>query len=852
MVSTHRTKESLRAYRKVVVQNWNLFKASRVGVIGLAVMIAFLAMALAAPFMGLRDPVKWLAPAQDILNVSAYWVPPLDDVPGSFFGETGPVNTSLAFRITASADNTRVDRIYLAWGERLYAFKSWRPTQAWDSAGTSKVYIDLRPLAGGGGGNVSTNPVVVNYGDFVGSFSSGNEKYPEYFVYVGMSDGRVLAFRDTYRVSFMRNPDDENARGVTPKATLVWSTRVNGSVTGLAAFSADKAHGRTGTDRLAVSTSTGWVHVYSVGNGTPGVTGDDGGGVHGDPAPHFEMGNWSSPAGQPLLLADAPMRGQGAFPMRSPAFSSNATNLVVGGTEGKAHMLQFYRFPPLLRHEWTITAAPPERTPWTSPPTIAYTSGTAPHYGQDIVYVPGAEGWLFPRYLDNRSIAGWDGQEFDRWPVWAERQGGGVRLEHRNGTADPGDLAQPTAYGEIIYVGSTSGCLYAVRLVGVAASLSSGSAATAINGSTFWRFCEQLRDQGFDPRFTSAPVVNEAKGIVLVGAAIKDSPGAAVYRNGVMYSLLSQGDGQGRGKIQYQIDLENRSIWKHPISYWDPDNLNTGVWFVGTGETRATVYGYDVAGSVLLPSEPTWAHLYSCPENGVGAKCPGYRSGNMYWLGLDSRGRDIFSQLIWGSRIALLVGFLSAFFTVLIGLMIGLLAGYLGGRIDSILMRFTDVILVLPGLPLIIIMASVLGSSIWNIILVISLVGWPGVARVIRAEVLSLKERPFIESARVTGASPTRIMFRHIAPNVMPLAFLFMTFGVSGAILSEAALSFIGLGDVNTMSWGIMLYYVQNSNALKAWWWLLPPGIAITMISLSFFLVGRAFDEIVNPRLRKR
>src|SRR3990172_7387304 len=373
MVSTHRTKESLRAYRKVVVQNWNLFKASRVGVIGLAVMIAFLAMALAAPFMGLRDPVKWLAPAQDILNVSAYWVPPLDDVPGSFFGETGPVNTSLAFRITASADNTRVDRIYLAWGERLYAFKSWRPTQAWDSAGTSKVYIDLRRLAGGGGGNVSTNP------------------------------------------------DDENARGVTPKATLVWSTRVNGSVTGLAAFSADKAHGRTGTDRLAVSTSTGWVHVYSVGNGTPGVTGDDGGGVHGDPAPHFEMGNWSSPAGQPLLLADAPMRGQGAFPMRSPAFSSNATNLVVGGTEGKAHMLQFYRFPPLLRHEWTITAAPPERTPWTSPPTIAYPSGTAPHYGQDIVYVPGAEGWLFPRYLDNRSIAGWDGQEFDRWPVWAER-----------------------------------------------------------------------------------------------------------------------------------------------------------------------------------------------------------------------------------------------------------------------------------------------------------------------------------------------------------------------------------------------------------------------------------------------
>ncbi len=122
----------------------------------------------------------------------------------------------------------------------------------------------------------------------------------------------------------------------------------------------------------------------------------------------------------------------------------------------------------------------------------------------------------------------------------------------------------------------------------------------------------------------------------------------------------------------------------------------------------------------------------------------------------------------------------------------------------------------------------------------------------IRAEVLSLKERPFIDSARVTGASNVRIMFRHIAPNVAPLAFLYMTFSVSGAILTEAALSFIGLGDVSTISWGIMLQDVSQSKALEAWWWLLPPGMAITLISLSFFLVGRAFDEIVNPRLRKR
>src|SRR5207245_876030 len=137
-----------------------------------------------------------------------------------------------------------------------------------------------------------------------------------------------------------------------------------------------------------------------------------------------------------------------------------------------------------------------------------------------------------------------------------------------------------------------------------------------------------------------------------------------------------------------------------------------------------------------------------------------------------------------------------AIFTISIGVIVGLVAGYLGGRVESILMRFTDVILVIPVLPLVIILAAVLGAGVGNIILVISIVGWPGVARVIRAEVLSLKERPFIDSARVTGARNVRIMFRHIAPNVAPLAFLYMTFAVSGPLLPEPAPRFIGLGDV--------------------------------------------------------
>ncbi|KXH71203.1 MAG: hypothetical protein AM326_11940 [Candidatus Thorarchaeota archaeon SMTZ-45] len=221
-------------------------------------------------------------------------------------------------------------------------------------------------------------------------------------------------------------------------------------------------------------------------------------------------------------------------------------------------------------------------------------------------------------------------------------------------------------------------------------------------------------------------------------------------------------------------------------------------------------------------------------------------------MGLDNRGRDIFSQWVWGSRIALFIGFSAAFIAISIGTIIGLVAGYFGGKIEVVLMRFTDVMLVIPSLPLIITLAAVLGSGVGNLILVIAIVGWTGVARVIRSQVLSLKERPFIESARVTGASHARIMVKHILPNVLPLAFLYMTFAVSGAILYEAALSFIGLGDISTVSWGRMLQDVSQSKALEAWYWLLPPGLAITLISLGFFLVGRAFDEIVNPRLRKR
>jgi peptide/nickel transport system permease protein len=276
------------------------------------------------------------------------------------------------------------------------------------------------------------------------------------------------------------------------------------------------------------------------------------------------------------------------------------------------------------------------------------------------------------------------------------------------------------------------------------------------------------------------------------------------------------------------------SISSGPVS-WDSPANGESIWFV---TSEAVAYSYRASGEYMAPLPPTWAEPLP--------------SGNTYWLGLDTLGHDVFAMLVHGTRTALLVGFLAAFFSILIGVIVGLVSGYFGGKTDSVLMRFTDVILVLPFLPLVIVLAAVLGPSVWNIIIVIAILGWGGVARVIRSEVLSLKERPFIDSAKVTGASSVRIMFKHIAPNVLPLAFLYMTFAVSGAILTEAALSFIGLGDFTQPSWGIMLFYVQQTDAVQYWWLLWPPGLCITFLSLGFYLIGRAFEQIVNPRLRRR
>ena len=220
-------------------------------------------------------------------------------------------------------------------------------------------------------------------------------------------------------------------------------------------------------------------------------------------------------------------------------------------------------------------------------------------------------------------------------------------------------------------------------------------------------------------------------------------------------------------------------------------------------------------------------------------------------LGTDDVGKDVLSQLIYGARISLFVGFAGAFISMFIGAAVGMMSGYYGGRVDNVFMRLVDFLMVIPSLPLMLVVISIWGRGLNKIILVIGLLYWTYTARLVRSQVLSIKERQYITRARSIGAGGWRIITRHILPQVVPLIVAQGVLAVSNAIINEAVLAFLGLGDPTQLSWGTMLNFAfARAVTRRGWWFLLPPGFAIVWVSLSVILIGTAIEEIVNPRLK--
>jgi len=251
----------------------------------------------------------------------------------------------------------------------------------------------------------------------------------------------------------------------------------------------------------------------------------------------------------------------------------------------------------------------------------------------------------------------------------------------------------------------------------------------------------------------------------------------------------------------------------------------------------------------IAPYDPT--EILYTPEYDLAADLRPGEQGHL--LGTTSLGRDVFSQIVHGTRSALLIGVTAAFMVALIGSIVGLVAGYFGGWVDAVLMRLADIAFGIPFLPFVIVLAAFLEPSIWNVVLAMALVLWRDTGRVIRSQVLTLRSRGYVDAARVSGSSDLKIILRHIAPNILPLSFLYGSIAIGWAILTEASISFLGFGDPQSISWGYMLQDAFASQALakQAYYWFVPPGICIILVVSAGFFITRGYENLLFPKLGK-
>lgn len=231
---------------------------------------------------------------------------------------------------------------------------------------------------------------------------------------------------------------------------------------------------------------------------------------------------------------------------------------------------------------------------------------------------------------------------------------------------------------------------------------------------------------------------------------------------------------------------------------------------------------------------------------------PHLHPSSTHWLGTTGQGQDVFSQMVWGSRISLFIGFTVGILSTLIGLVVGMISGYVPGLVDGLLNLFTNVFLLIPGLPLLITLASFLPQGMVTVMLVLTFTGWSWPARVFRSQMLSLREKDFVSASVVSGEVMPRIVFSEILPNMLSLVMSSFFGAVIYTIGADAGLAFLGFENVNIVSWGTMLYWASNSSALlqEAWWTFLPPGLCIALVSFATTMLIYAMDEVTNPRLR--